>query len=258
MRINIDVAMHYRFAWPNTVILALEAAETVGQSITNAVLEIGDAELRNVAGDAGVGNRILAQVPGKEMHLTYRALVDVTRARVELDQLAADPLHLIPSEAAPYMRPSRYCQSDKFGAFVAKYFGHLDGGAKVQAIRDWIETELSYVPGSSNVDTDVVETFTNRQGVCRDYAHLMCAFVRASQIPARMVSVYSPDVTPPDFHAVAQVWLNGGWHLVDATGMSRSDTMAVIAVGRDAYDVAFMDSQAPAEMLSLSVIATQA
>ena len=58
-------------------------------------------------------------------------------------------------------------------------------------------------------------------------------------MPARMVSVYAPDVTPPDFHAVAEVYVGGEWRLVDATGMAEPDTMVRIGVGRDAADVAF-------------------
>jgi transglutaminase-like putative cysteine protease len=55
-----------------------------------------------------------------------------------------------------------------------------------------------------------------------------------------MVSVYAPDVTPPDFHAVAEVYVGGEWRLVDATGMAEPDTMVLIGVGRDAADVAFL------------------
>jgi len=258
MRIQIDVALHYRFARPNTVFLALEAANTEGQRIVGQQLELGDAELFRIVGDAGVGERIWACLPGRELFLSYRALIDITRQNRPLDDLDAAPLHRIPAEAAPYLRPSRYCQSDKFVTYVEKRFGHLAGGRKVDAIRDWIEANLTYVPGSSDADTNVLETFAGREGVCRDYAHLMCSMVRAAQIPARMVAVYCPDVTPPDFHAVAEVWLNDQWHLVDATGMSSAATMAIIAVGRDAYDIAFMDSQAPAEMLSQSISVARA
>ncbi|HBM58590.1 MAG TPA: transglutaminase [Citreicella sp.] len=253
MRIQIDVALHYRFQRSNTVFLALQAGPTEGQRLVQETLDLGTADVTRITGDAGVGERIWARVPGDEMRLSYRALLDITRRSEVLDQLQADPLHLLPGEAVPYLRPSLYCQSDKFVSFVEKRFGGLGGGAKISAMRDWIEAELAYVPGSSDASTTVLETFAGRQGVCRDYAHLMCALARAAQIPARMVAVYSPDVTPPDFHAVAQVWLRGGWHLVDATGMCRADTMAVIAVGRDAYDVAFMESQVPAEMLWQSV-----
>lgn len=258
MRINVDVALHYRFAHPNTVFLTFEAAKVEGQNFLHEELKVSEAELYRIAGDAGVGERIWALVPGYELSLSYQAQLDLDRHEVVLDTLKAAPLHLIPGEVAPYLRPSRYCQSDKFVAFVEKRFGRVSGGQKVGAIRDWIEAELTYVPGSSDSDTNVLETFAGRQGVCRDYAHLMCSMVRAAQIPARMVSVYSPDVVPPDFHAVAEVWLSGRWHLIDATGMCSAETMAVIAVGRDAYDVAFMDSQAPAEMLSQSVSVTRA
>ncbi|NIY80705.1 MAG: transglutaminase family protein [Rhodobacteraceae bacterium] len=253
MRIQIDVAMTYRFPNPNTVFLALEAAKVDGQTIEYESLLVGDATVSRITGDSGVGERVFAQVPGTEMILNYSALVNITRPHNGIEDLDAAPLHMIPGEVVPYLRPSRYCQSDKFVSFVGKRFGGVQGGAKVAAIRDWIENNLSYVPGSSDADTNVLETFAGRQGVCRDYAHLMCSMVRAAQIPARMVAVYSPNVVPQDFHAVAEVWLGGQWTLVDATGMCTPDDMAVIAVGRDAYDIAFMDSQAPAQMLQQSV-----
>lgn len=253
MRLKIDLSMHYTFPMANTVFLAVEAAHTHGQRVVSEELHLGNATLTRIAGDDGVGERIWARVPGTEMVLDYSATLDITRPHIPLTTLSAAPLHDIPAEAAPYLRPSRYCQSDKFVTFVGKRFGHLSGGDKVAAIRDWIEENLTYVPGSSDADTNVLETFAGRQGVCRDYAHLMCAMVRAAQIPARMVANYGPDVTPPDFHAVAEVWLDGAWHLVDPTGMCAPETMAIIAVGRDAYDVAFMDSEAPAMLQYQSV-----
>ncbi|MGI3164588.1 transglutaminase-like domain-containing protein [Pseudooceanicola sp. 200-1SW] len=253
MRFQIDLDLHYQFDQANTVFLAVEAAYCPGQYVESEEMQIDRAELSRIAGDDGLGQRIWAQVPAGEMMLRYRATLDVTRPNLALEGMAAAPLHQIPGPVAPYLRPSRYCQSDKFGAFVGNQWGHLAGGTKVAAIRQWIQDELSYVPGSSDSDTHVLETFASRQGVCRDYAHMMCTMVRAAGIPARMVAVYSPFVTPQDFHAVAEVWLDGAWHLVDATGMCLPADMAVIAVGRDAYDVAFMDSQAPARMLGQSV-----
>lgn len=250
MRIQIDVAMQYRFTRPNTVFLAIEAADVEGQTILLENLDIGAVNVTRLAGDSNIGQRISALVPQGDMNLTYRAQLDITRPAIALDGLGAAPLHAVTAEALPYLRPSLYCQSDKFNPFVEKHFGHLAGGKKVQAMRDWIQAEMSYVPGSSDANTNVLETFIGREGVCRDYAHLMCAMTRAAGIPARMVAVYSPTVTPPDFHAVAEVWLENQWHLVDATGMAAADSMAVIAVGRDAYDIAFMESEAPAEMLS--------
>ncbi len=68
----------------------------------------------------------------------------------------------------------------------------------------------------------------------------MITFARAEGIPARIASVYALGVDPPDFHAVAEVFLGGEWHLVDPTGMAREADMVKIGVGRDAADVAFL------------------
>jgi transglutaminase-like putative cysteine protease len=69
---------------------------------------------------------------------------------------------------------------------------------------------------------------------------MLITLARAGSVPARFVSVYGPGVTPPDFHAVAEVFLDGGWHLVDATGMATGADVAKIGVGRDAADTSFL------------------
>ena len=81
----------------------------------------------------------------------------------------------------------------------------------------------------------------------------MVTLCRAAQIPARIASVFAPSVQPPDFHAVAEVYLDGEWHLVDPTGMAKAAEMAIIAVGRDAVDVAFMTTSSPAELVTQTV-----
>jgi transglutaminase-like putative cysteine protease len=120
-------------------------------------------------------------------------------------------------------------------------------------MRDWVAAHLSYEPGASNAETTAVDTFLDRKGVCRDYAHLMIALARAADIPARIASVYAPGVNPPDFHAVAEVFLGGAWHLVDATGMGAAHDMAIIGIGRDIGDVAFLTAFGPFEMNSQTV-----
>ncbi|WP_342454627.1 transglutaminase-like domain-containing protein [Sphingomonas sp. H160509] len=59
-------------------------------------------------------------------------------------------------------------------------------------------------------ETTALDTFASRSGVCRDYSHLLVSLARAGGIPARCVSAYAPGVDPPDFHAVAELWLAGG------------------------------------------------
>jgi transglutaminase-like putative cysteine protease len=78
--------------------------------------------------------------------------------------------------------------------------------------------------------------------VCRDYAHLVVALLRAVNVPARLVSVYAPGLYPMDFHAVAEAFVEGQWRVVDATLLAPRQTLVRIATGRDASDTAFLDN----------------
>jgi transglutaminase-like putative cysteine protease len=65
--------------------------------------------------------------------------------------------------------------------------------------------------------------------------------------------VFAPFVNPQDFHAVAEVFLDGAWHLVDPTKMGCQEDIAIIGVGMDAAEVAFMTSYGFAEFREQSV-----
>lgn len=257
MRLNIDVVMDYQLNGPTPVLLAVEAAAMPGQNIQHNTLEILNATHRHVPGEGGLGQRIWADVANDRLNLRYVATVEITRDDIPLETLGQSDWQDLPGDVLGYLRPSRFCPSDLFVPYVAKSFGHLDGGAKVAAIRDWVAKSITYVSGSSDAATCANDTFLSREGVCRDFAHLVCTLARAAQIPARYTSGYSTGVTPPDFHAVAEVWLDGAWHVVDATGMSSSSNLAIIGAGRDASDVAFMETQAPAFPVYQNLIITR-
>ncbi|HVQ39269.1 MAG TPA: transglutaminase family protein [Pyrinomonadaceae bacterium] len=116
---------------------------------------------------------------------------------------------------------------------------------------------MDYVPGSSDSQTTAADAFVSRQGVCRDYAHLLASFARAAGIPARLVSAYAWKLEPPDFHALVEVWLDGAWHFADATGLAPPDGLVRICVGRDATDIAFMTIFGEARMNAQSVTVTR-
>ena len=249
MKIDIDVSMSYELGAERTALLALEAAGIEGQVVTEEQLDIGDAELRHIAGEMGFGRRTWANLSSDVMRLRYRARVNVDRAPVRLDGLPAAPMDALPLAEITFLRPSRYCQSDRLEPFAEREFGHFAGGDRIAAILDWITAELEYVAGHSDSATTLLETFETRKGVCRDYAHMLCGLARASRIPASYVSAYGASVDPPDFHAVVQVWLDSRWHLIDPTGMCGADELVVIGIGRDAADVPFMETPDEARLL---------
>lgn len=153
-----------------------------------------------------------------------------------------------------YLRPSRYCESDELAATANAEFGGLTGYALLEGVSSWVGTRLDYVPGSSLPTDGAVRTLLARQGVCRDYAHLCVALLRASGVPARIVSVYAPGLDPMDFHAVCEAYVDGAWCAVDATTLAPRTSLVRIATGRDAADTAFVTVvSGHAELLEIAV-----
>lgn len=258
MDLDVKVSLAYRLAEPTDILLQIEAANLADQKLLSASLETSDVcHFARVAAEDGLGERVWLRADG-EFCCDYAARIGVERSDPDLSTMDAVSPHLLPDVAVRYLLPSRYCPSDEFQAFAAAEFGHLDGGAKIAAMRDWIAQTFSYVPGSSNAQTTALDSFVQRQGICRDFAHVLIALARASTIPARFASVYAPDVTPQDFHAVAEVYLDGSWHLIDATGMATANTMARIGVGPDAAGVAFLSTFGSAGFVRQSVTVSRA
>jgi len=253
MKLAIHAQLDYNFAHPTDVLLQLEAAAIPEQSIEAANIAVSEnRHFARVPAQDTIGERIWLRVQGR-LTVDYQATVSINRLLTDCLSLPAVPPHQLPGETVQYLMASRYCPSDQFQTFVDAEFGGLEGGARVIAMRDWIEKKFAYVPGVSNAGTTALETFVMRQGICRDFAHVMITLTRASGIPARMASVYALGVEPQDFHAVAEVFLGGEWHLVDPTGMAQEAAMAKIGIGRDAADVAFLTAYGQAVMNGQSV-----
>ncbi|HEX8554842.1 MAG TPA: transglutaminase family protein, partial [Sphingomonas sp.] len=234
MRLQINALLDYQLNAPADLLLALEVAQTPDQRlIEDRLVTTGTEPLVPVTGEDGIGRRTWTRAAGR-MTAEYRAIVEVDRAPAAIATLPADPLPRLPAEVTRYLWPSRYCDADRLEPYVRRRFADLDGGAKVHAIAQWVGREIAYVPGATSTATTAGDSFMRREGVCRDFAHVLIAMVRAADIPARIVGAYAPGVDPPDFHAVAEVWLAGGWHLIDATGMAAADSIVRIGVGRDA------------------------
>ncbi len=155
----------------------------------------------------------------------------------------ADPAPVRDIDLITYLWPSRYAEADKFFGFAATEFEeYVESETLLEKVSSWVGTRLNYVPGSSDPIDGAVDTLLAGAGVCRDYAHLVVALLRAVNVPARLVAVYAPGCEPMDFHAVAEAYVNGAWRVVDATCLSPRQSMVRIATGRDAADTAFLDN----------------
>jgi transglutaminase-like putative cysteine protease len=214
--------------------LVLSVAVAHGPAITSeslvAQVDGAPVDLVEVVDGTGVRRHVARTVPVGQLTISYAASV-TGRAPVPVVR-PIDPIEMT--------WPSRYCDSDRLANVAREEFADLRGADLVVAVRSWANQRLHYVGGSSRVLDGATEIYLANEGVCRDFAHLVIAVLRARGVPARLVSVYAPGLSPMDFHAVVEAVVDGQWYAVDATGLAPRASMLRIASGRDAADTAFM------------------
>jgi transglutaminase-like putative cysteine protease len=216
---------------PTAFMLAISTARGVPIASEHLEVRIGGdlVQTRELDEIHGTRQQLFETAPGI-LEIVYRATV-VGRA---------DPLPVEATDEIIYLRPSRYVQSDIMQPFARDTFPGLDGAALVRTVGAWVHDRLTYVPEASTPTGGAVETLEAGAGVCRDYAHLTAALLRALDLPARLVSVYAPQLRPQDFHAVVEAVVDGRWVVVDSTRLAPRRGMVRMATGRDAADTAFL------------------
>lgn len=180
-----------------------------------------------------------------DQHGTRLHLADVTQGRIAIsyDVTVTGTSAIAASDEIDqirYLRQSRYCESDQLGPTARDKFEGLTGVDLLNAVRGWVHKQLRYVPGSSRSADGAIHALIARQGVCRDFAHLAIALLRALDVPARLVSTYAPGLSPMDFHALAEAYIDGRWVVIDPTGRAPRQPLMRIATGRDAADIAWL------------------
>ena len=154
----------------------------------------------------------------------------------------------LPPEILQFLLSSRYCQVDQMAQVACDMFGHTTPGwARAVWIRDWVHTHVRFDYATARPTKTALDVFTERVGVCRDFQHLAVTMTRAMNIPARYVTGYLGDIRSPysgagDFSAWYQVYLSGRWWTMDARHNEPRIGRVLMAVGRDATDVAITTS----------------
>jgi len=209
-------------------------------------------------GPGGV-NREIAVRELDEHSLTRLQLFEATAGLVTIDYSAvalgrAAPVEVHPLDPIVYLRPSRYVQSDTLTPFARNTFAYRGAATLVREVPAWVHDRLDYTPDATTPTGGAVETLQAGAGVCRDYAHLTAALLRALDVPARLVSVYAPQLDPMDFHAVVEALVDGRWVVVDSTRLAPRMAMVRMATGRDATDTAWLtNTLSDVELLTLFV-----
>lgn len=170
------------------------------------------------------------------------------------------PVEALPQETLLFLLGSRYCETDLLSKIAWELFsGAPTGWNRVQAICNFVNQHIQFGYGTSSSTKTAYQVFQDRQGVCRDFAHLAVTFCRCMNIPARYCTGYLGDVglpppyAPMDFAAWFEAYLGDSWYTFDPRNNVPRRGRILIARGRDAADVALTTSFGDSKLESFKV-----
>ena len=204
-------------------------------------------------------------MPGGPITVSYDAVVETDSEPDPVHPEAQlTPVQDLPDETLTFTLPSRYVESDRLLDDAWSLFGQTPPTwARVQAICDWVHTNVQYQTGASSPTTTALDVYRERKGVCRDFALISVALCRAMNIPARYTFGYLPDIAvePPDvamdFHAWFEAYLGGRWYTFDARHNRPRIGRVIVGRGRDAVDVALSTTYGAARLKQMTVWADE-
>ena len=255
-RFNINCHLAYEVLKPTDFIFSLEAAVHPQQIIHSEYLHVnGNYHIERFYDPRQMNRMLRLHVP-PTAYFSVEYSAEVQRSSVSRSPFAhllAMPVAELPTEVLPYLCSSRYCPTESLMLMAKRLFADIPAGyALVNAINDWVHTEIAYVPGSTSPMTDAADVLLQRAGVCRDFAHVAISLCRCFNIPARFVVGYVEFPEPPaDFHALFEAYIGGQWVLFDPTKLADPYDVVRIATGMDAVDVAFCSFYGEMKMIAM-------
>lgn len=166
----------------------------------------------------------------------------------------------LPDDALLFLLGSRYCETDRLmGVAWSLFGGAMTGWERVQAIVDFVNDHIEFGYHHARSTKTAWDAYQERQGVCRDFAHLAITLCRCMNIPARYCTGYLGDIgippvdAPMDFSAWFDVYLGGEWHTFDARHNHPRIGRILMARGRDAIDTALTTNFGQATLAEFSV-----
>jgi transglutaminase-like putative cysteine protease len=210
----------------------------------------------------GFGNwctRLVA--PAGQLRISSDAIINdrgVPEPVVPKAQL--NSVETLPEETLVYLLGSRYCDTDHLSTIAWGLFGTTPAGwPRVQAVCDFVHQHLKFGYQFARATRTASEAYNERQGVCRDFAHLAITLCRCLNIPARYCTGYLGDIgvppvdAPMDFSGWFEAYVGGTWYTFDARHNTPRIGRVLIARGRDAADVAISMTFGPTTLTGFKV-----
>ena len=208
-------------------------------------------------------SRILAP-PGQLVVSTDALIRDTGMPDIYAPWMQQVPVELLPEDTLVFLLGSRYCETDLLGPIAWQLFGNAPAGwGRVQAICDFVHRHIAFGYQHARRTRTAWEAYHEKQGVCRDYAHLAITLCRCLNIPARYCTGYLGDIRitpvpdPMDFAGWFEAYLGDRWYTFDARNNTPRIGRVLMARGRDACDVALSNTFGPNTLNRFSVRAEE-
>lgn len=262
MRIRAGYDISIEFPAPTPVVLMLDIRPERETDLVTPQRAYFEPQVPAQRYVDGFGNRCTRLMAPAGVMRTWAEFTVSDSGRHERQAVDAwqTPVQDLPPDVLVFLLGSRYCETDLMSGLAWSLFGHTPmGGARVQAIVDYVHNHLKFNYGLARNTRSAYDAWNERVGVCRDFAHLAVTLCRCMNIPARYCTGYLGDIgvpqlpDPMDFSAWFEVWLDGGWYTFDARHNEPRIGRIVIARGRDASDVAISTSFGPHILRNFSV-----
>ena len=251
MFIRIGFDLVYEIPSPAAMLLMLHLRPEVAPRLRRPdLLNVEPAVSQEEFADV-FGNRLVRIVPpAGKLRLHYDNVIeDSGLHEPRLDGARLHPVEELPTQCLQFLLASRYCEVDSMSQMAWDLFGKTPPTwERAAAIVDWVHHHIEFGYEYARPTKTAAEACTEKRGVCRDFQHLAITLLRAMNIPARYATGYLGDIgvppnpTPMDFSAWLEVHLGGRWYALDARHNEPRIGRVLMAVGRDATDVALSTS----------------
>jgi transglutaminase-like putative cysteine protease len=262
MQIKVGYELVYDFPQATPVLLALNvhysrASDIVVPDLLRSQPSVPISSYRD--GFGNWCNRVVA--PQGRFLITASGIVnDAGNPDPVVPGAFEHPIQQLPEEALVFLLGSRYCETDCLMETAWQLFsGTPPGWARVQLICDFVHRHIQFGYEHADAKRTAWQAYTQRLGVCRDFAHLAVTLCRCMNIPARYCTGYLADVgvppphAPMDFAAWFEAYLGGEWRTFDPRNNVPRIGRILIARGRDAADVALATTFGPNTLTSFKV-----
>jgi transglutaminase-like putative cysteine protease len=265
MQIRVGCEFRYEATWSTPAVMQVQPHQEAGQLLLHETWQLMPSLTLHSFTDLYHNTCQRMVIPPGSQVLRYDATIEVSGQADEVAPGAVQlPIEALPDDVLHYTLPSRFCLSDVLSNKAWELFGAIEPSwARVQAICDWVHSNIRFQYGTSNSLTTATDVYAQGEGVCRDFAHLAVTFCRALNIPARYVFGYLPDIgvpppdAPMDFCAWMEVYLAGRWWTFDPRNNQPRIGRVLVGRGRDALDVAMITTYGSPRLAQMTVWADE-